>query len=99
MNSFLELLDRQFGGSTVLGVVDGRWVAEDGVTVAEKMLRVEVTIKNSQVRALEAIAKQIGKKTKQQVMYVVINYHAETRFLFIEDDRDDEQGTPVAKGG
>ncbi|MBI3467540.1 MAG: hypothetical protein HY000_31405 [Planctomycetes bacterium] len=89
MNSFLELLDRQFGGSTPLGVVDGRWVAPDGQTVAEKMLRVEVTVKKSQIPAFEKVAKVIGRQTKQEVMYVVINYQAETRFLFVEEDDDD----------
>jgi hypothetical protein len=95
LNKFLEMLDRQFGGSTPLGVVDGRWVAPDGQTVAEKMQRVEVSVRKSQLPNFEQIAKHIGRQTKQKAMYVVINYQAETRFLWSDDEDSDGGGVQV----
>ena len=92
MNSFFEMLDRQFGGSTPLGVVSGRWVGPDDKTVQEQMQRVEVSVKKSQIPNFEKVAKLIGKATKQKVMYVVINYQANTKFLFPEDDDDEGEG-------
>lgn len=91
MNLFLEVLDRQFGGSTPLGVVSGRWVAPDGATVAEPMLRVEVSVKKSQLGEFERVARLIGRETKQHTIYVVENFQAETRFLLIDEDGDAEE--------
>jgi hypothetical protein len=90
LNSFYELLDRQFGGSTPLGIVPGRWIADDGETVAENMHRVEVSVKKSQIGIFEKTAKVIGKATKQKTVYIVINFQAETRFLFVDDDEDED---------
>lgn len=95
MNSFFEMFDRQFGGSTSLGVVPGRWVGPDDRTVQEQMQRVEVSIRKSQIPSFEKVAKLIGKATKQKVMYVVINYQAEARFLPLEDEDDEAQGLSV----
>ena len=97
MNSFLEMLDRQFGGSSPLGVVPGRWIDPDGNTVQEQMHRVEVTVKKSQIANFEKVARLIGRATKQKVMYVVVNYQAETRFLFSDDeDEGDTKGITSA---
>ena len=98
MNSFLEMLDRQFGGSSPLGIVPGRWVGPDGSTVIEQMHRVEVTVRKSQIANFEKVARLIGKATKQKAMYVVINYQAETRFLF-SDEGDEDSGEGVASAG
>jgi hypothetical protein len=59
------------------------------------MLRVEVSVAESQLDVFEEIAKQIGKATKQQAIYVVINYTAQTKILPI----DDETGNDLLLGG
>ncbi len=98
MNSFFEMFDRQFGGSTPLGIVPGRWLGPEGETVQEQMQRVEVSVKKSQIPAFEKVARLIGRATRQEVMYVVINYQAETRFLPLEDDEDEGESHSISVG-
>lgn len=86
LNLIFEALDRQFGGSTPLGIVPGRWVAPDGTTVVENMHRIEVSVKESAIQAFELTARQIGRETQQQAMYVIINYQGEARLLWADDD-------------
>jgi len=93
LNEFLMWFDRQFGGSTPLGIVPGRWVSPEGKTVAEPMLRVEVSIKESEVALFEAIGRRIRKETKQEAIYVVINPAAETKLLFDKDELDESTGS------
>lgn len=89
METFLQMFDRQFGGSTPLGIVFGRWFSEDKA-IEEPMHRYEVAVKQKDLPTFEKIARLIGRETKQKVMYVVINYQAETRFLFMDEDDDDD---------
>jgi hypothetical protein len=108
MERFLEMLDRQFGGSTRLGTVPGRWL-DDNRPVEEPMHRFEVAVKKRDLSTFEKVARLIGKETKQKMMYIVINYQAESLFLLIDDqeesgssedarhdeeDDDDEQTPP-----
>jgi hypothetical protein len=86
MESFLEVLDRHFGGSTPLGIVPGRWVSDDGRVEKEPMHRIEVAVKKKDLNRFESIARLIGKEMKQKVVYVVINYQAQVRFLFVDDE-------------
>ena len=90
MARFLEILDRQFGGSSPLGVIPGRWLCEDK-TIEEPMHRIEVAVKENDLKAFEKVARLIGRETKQQLMYVVINYQAEARFLFVDDQDESPQ--------
>ncbi|HUG89214.1 MAG TPA: hypothetical protein VML55_00165, partial [Planctomycetaceae bacterium] len=46
INTFLEMLDRQFNGASPLGVIQGRWMG-----IVEPMLRVEVAIPKRSVAA------------------------------------------------
>lgn len=96
MESFLQMLDRQFGGSHPLGIMPGRWLDEDR-TIEEPMHRYEVSVKKKDLPTFERIARLIGKEMKQKVMYVVINYQAEARFLFINEEDSDEQSPPKAE--
>jgi hypothetical protein len=90
LESFLEMLDRQFGGSTPLGIVPGRWVSDDQELEKEPMHRIEVSVKKKDLRWFEKTARAIGREMKQKAIYVIINYQAEARLLFIDDD-DEEQ--------
>jgi hypothetical protein len=94
MEKFLQMLDRQFGGSTPLGIVPGRWVDEDK-TVEEPMHRYEVAVKEKDLGTFEKIARLIGKETKQKAVYIVINFQSEARFLFVDDE---EQSPPPPEG-
>ena len=85
MERFLEILDRQFGGCSPLGVIPGHWV-DDGKTEVEPMHRIEVVVKKKDIPTFEKIARMIGKEMKQKAMYVVINYQAQARFLFVEEE-------------
>jgi hypothetical protein len=96
MESFLEIFDRQFGGCSPLGIIPGRWMSE-GKTVKEPMHRIEVGVKKSDIPAFEKVARMIGKETKQKEMYVVINYQAETRFLFVDDEEDESEGRAASR--
>jgi hypothetical protein len=99
LDGFLQILDRQFGGSTPLGIVPGRWLSgEPGdVVESEPMHRIEVAVKKKDLGNFERVARRIGKEMKQKVIYVVINYRSEVRFLFIdENDEGDESQNQTA---
>jgi hypothetical protein len=85
MDEFLRTLDRQFGGSTPLGIVPGRWLDDDR-TIEEPMHRLEVAVKENDIENFERVARQIGREMRQRVMYVIINYQAQARLLFAEED-------------
>ncbi len=98
VNEFLAVFDRQFGGCTPLGVVPGHWL-DEGRTVTEPMLRVEVAVEKSAISRFESIARSIGRKTKQKEIYVVINYQAQARLLFIDPDEDEGDDFPRRVAG
>jgi hypothetical protein len=93
------MFDRQFGGSTPLGIVPGRWLGPDGMTIQEPMQRIEVSVPKPQIPTFEKIAKLIGRATKQKVMYVVINYQAQSRFLQIENFDEEDDSNPSMSAG
>jgi hypothetical protein len=84
LNLFLSVFDRQFGGCTPLGVVNGLW---QGIT--EPMMRIEVAVRKSAIPKFEQIAKAIGKSTKQKEIYIVIDYGAQAKLFSIDDEDDD----------
>jgi hypothetical protein len=87
INKFFELFDRNFGGSSDLGTIPGHWL-DEGKTVVEPMLRVEVAVPSDKIREFEELAIRIGRQLKQKVMYVVINYQANVRFLQVDPDAE-----------
>ncbi len=91
LERFLEMLDRQFLGSSPLGVIPGRWVSE-GKTIKEPMLRVEVAVKKKDMATFEKIGRLIAREMEQEALYVVINPQSEVRFLY--PDKDDEDESP-----
>ncbi len=95
LETFLQTLDRQFGGSTPLGIVPGRWLSDDETLKLkeEPMHRIEVSVKKKDLKSFEDTVRAIGREMKQKVMYVVINYQAEARFLFMDED-DHDQSPP-----
>ncbi|MDZ4689323.1 MAG: hypothetical protein SH850_29965 [Planctomycetaceae bacterium] len=91
---FLDVFDRQFNGCTVMGIVEGHWC---GTT--EPMQRVEVSIPKDRIALFESIAKEIGRATRQQAIYVVINFQADARIIELFDDEADDQGSSQELGG
>jgi|ERR1700733_1135117 hypothetical protein len=87
-NGFLEVLDRQFPGSSPLGVIQGRWLG-----IVEPMLRIEVAIQKKQIPIFEKLARYFGREMKQKEVYVVINYQSEARCLPLDygDGGDDQR--------
>lgn len=85
LDLFLQTLDRQFGGNSQLGIVPGSWLSDDK-SIHEPMHRIEVAVKRRDIATFETTARKIGKEMKQKVMYVVINYQAEARFLIVDDE-------------
>jgi len=95
LEGFLQMLDRQFGGCTPLGIVPGRWLSDDAELEKEPMHRIEVSVKKKHLSWFETTARQIGREMKQKAVYVVINYQAEARLLLLDDD-DQDQSPPQA---
>ncbi|MCI0376854.1 MAG: hypothetical protein L0215_04560 [Gemmataceae bacterium] len=97
LESFLQMLDRQFGGSTPLGIVPGRWLSDDKVLEKEPMHRIEVSVKKKDLPLFEKTARPIGREMKQKAVYVVINYQAEARLLNLDEDDEDQLPPKAAK--
>jgi hypothetical protein len=70
IESFLQMYDQKFGGSSVLGIFDGRWV-DEGKTIKEPMYRVEVALPIRAIPIFKEIALKIGKETLQKCMYIL----------------------------
>jgi hypothetical protein len=83
INTFLELFDRHYEGSSILGTIPGRWLG-----LEEPMLRVEVAVPVSAIREFEELAVRIGRQLKQKVVYVIENYQANVRFLQVDPDAE-----------
>ncbi len=104
INTIFELFDRHFGGSSDLGTIPGHWL-DQGMALVEPMLRVEVAVPANRIKEFEALAIRIGRQLKQKVMYVVINYQANVRFLQVDPDADaagaerGNQSGPIGEGG
>lgn len=90
LEPLLEILDRQFGGSSNLGVISGRWVAPEGVVIAESMLRIEVSVKDKELWRLHDTAKDIGERTRQKAIYVVENFGAQTQLIWMDGEDESE---------
>jgi len=100
INTFFELFDRHFEGSSDLGTIPGHWLG-----LVEPMLRVEVAVPVNRIREFEDLAKRIGRVLKQKVVYVIENYQANVRFLQVDPDAEaagaerQNQPGPTGEGG
>lgn len=92
MEEFLERLEQSFGGVNQLGIIPGSWL-DKGRSIKEPMHRIEVAVRKKDLPLFEKIARGIGKEMKQKAMYIVINYQAEAKFLFMDDEEGEVTGT------
>jgi hypothetical protein len=59
-----QALDRQFGGYTILGVVEGSWHGQ-----VEPSLRIQVVVTPDKVNTLRDLVIAIGRELGQKAMY------------------------------
>lgn len=57
-------IDRQFGGYTVLGLVEGSWQGQ-----VEPLLRIQVVVEERRIEEFKTLVKAIGRRLGQKAMY------------------------------
>jgi len=79
MAEIFQVLNRQFGGYTPLGRIEGGcWFGQ-----VESSLRVEVWVTPDRIPALEVVVKKIGAKLGQKEMFLIVPEATVRRFNII----------------
>ena len=84
---FVEIkkaFDRQFGGYTVLGIVEGSWQGQ-----VEQLLRIQVVVPKKRIKELRTVVIAIGRRLGQKAMY--FNPQAPTAEIIPIKDDDKSQ--------
>lgn len=87
INRILQRFEMKFGGVTVEGVVDGRWVDEaDGKHYQDQCLKVSVACERERYDEARRLILQIGRRLGQKAMYFEIQYFDGVQILRMERD-------------
>src|SRR5258708_33170645 len=84
-DAILNSLTDQFGGVSMEGEIQGRWVDEEsGQTYKDVGTKVTVACERERLAEAEAAVKQIGRQLGQKAMYCEVRYFDGVRILKVD---------------
>lgn len=83
LNQVLADLSTRFGGLTLEGEVDGRWI-HDGQTFHDRNLKVSIVTDNSRYQEARQAVVDIGKRFDQLAMFFEVAYFDGVEILQID---------------